>query len=93
MARAYELKLDFEELWELPAGHADAYLEDWCDRAYRTKLEPLLDFVDTLDAHWEDVLRWFKTRITNGVPEAIKAWFRRRSGAPVATGPTSTTSP
>ncbi len=31
------------------------------------------DFVDTIDAHWDDVLRWFQTRITNGVLEAINS--------------------
>ncbi|MGI8562914.1 MAG: hypothetical protein ACR2MZ_05055 [Candidatus Dormibacter sp.] len=26
-------------------------------------LEPVKDFVDTIDAHWDDVVRWFqKTR-------------------------------
>ena len=28
--------------------------------------------MDTIDAHW-DVLRWFQTRITNGVLEAINS--------------------
>ncbi len=41
------------------------------------------DFVDTIDVHWDDVLRWFQTRITNGVLKAIKslvqaAWRRAR---------------
>ncbi len=73
IARAYELKLEFEDLWQLAAEAAAGYLDDWCDRVYRTKLDPLKDFVDTIDAHWEDVLRWFQTRITNGVLEAINS--------------------
>ena len=27
----------------------------------------------TIDAHWDDVLHWFQTRITNGVLEAINS--------------------
>lgn len=69
--RAYELKLDFDEFWELSSPEAAAYLEDWCERAYRTKLTPLQDFVDSLDTRREAVLRWFQTRINNGVLEAI----------------------
>jgi len=26
--------------------------------------------VDIVDAHWDDILRWFQTRMTNGVLEA-----------------------
>ena len=29
--------------------------------------------MDTIDGHWDDVLRWFQTRITNGVLEAINS--------------------
>jgi transposase len=72
-ARAYELKLEFDDLWQLSGGEATGYLEDWCKRVYRTKLEPLKDFVDTIDAHRDDVLRWFQTRINNGVLEAINS--------------------
>jgi len=35
-ARAYELKLEFEDLWQLTADAAPGYLDDWCDRVYRT---------------------------------------------------------
>ena len=74
-ARAYELKLEFEDLWQLSAAEAPHYLDDWCARVYRTHkgLDPLKDFVDTIDAHWDDMLRWFQTRITNGVLEAINS--------------------
>ena len=72
-ARAYELKLEFEDLWQLTADAAPGYLDDWCDRVYRSRLNPLKDFVDTVDAHWDDILRWFQTRITNGVLEAINS--------------------
>jgi transposase len=74
-ARAYELKLEFEDLWQLSAADAPAYLDDWCSRVYRTRsrLDSLKDFVDTIDMHREDVLRWFQTRINNGVLEAINS--------------------
>jgi transposase len=72
-ARAYQLKQEFDDLWQISADEAPGYLEDWCQRVYRGKLEPLKDFVDTIDAHWDDLLRWFQTRITNGVLEAINS--------------------
>jgi hypothetical protein len=73
-ARAYELKLEFDDLWELTAAAASGYLNDWCDRVYRSRFEPLKDFVDTIDAHWDDVLRWFR----HGSPTASWMWRLRR---------------
>lgn len=29
--------------------------------------DPLPDFVDTVDARWDDILSWFQSRITNGL--------------------------
>ncbi len=58
-------------MWSLPdAELASAFLDDWCDRVYDSKLRPL---IDTLDSHWDDMLRWFQTRISNGVLEAINS--------------------
>lgn len=74
MARAYELKLELIDLWELPDLElAAAYLDDWCRRALRGRLEPFKDFVATLDEHWNGVLRWFDSQINNGVLEAINS--------------------
>ncbi|MHB8499723.1 MAG: transposase [Candidatus Acidiferrales bacterium] len=44
-------------------------------------------------AHWDDVLSWFQTPITNGVLEAINSLVQaaQRAGL-AATRPTSTTS-
>lgn len=71
--RAYELKLEFDDLWEQPTDTAPAYLLEWCLDVYRTDLEPLKDFVDTVDDHRAEVLRWFQSRINNGVLEAINS--------------------
>lgn len=74
MARAYELKLELMDLWELPDLElAEAYLDDWCRRVLRGRLEPFKDFVATLDEHWNGVLRWFDSQINNGVLEAINS--------------------
>ncbi len=71
--RAYELKLEFDDLWEQTAEAAPGYLVDWCLDVYRTKLEPMKDFVDTIDDHRDEVLRWFQTGINNGVLEGINS--------------------
>lgn len=75
MARAYQLKLEFDELWQQPADDAELYLTDWCLRVYRSRLplDPLKRFVDTLIANWDRILRWFQSRISNGILEAINS--------------------
>jgi len=77
MGLAYQLKLEFEEFWGLAGGsaQADAFLADWCLRAWRSTMaiEPLKKFADTLVEHWERVLHWFESRIGNGILEAINS--------------------
>jgi transposase len=73
LARAYQLKLEFDELWEQPTELAEPYLADWCERVYHGsyQLEPLKCFADTIVDNWDRVLHWFDTRISNGILEAI----------------------
>jgi transposase len=73
LARAYELKLEFDELWEQPTELAEPYLADWCQRVWESgsKLEPLKSFADTIVANWDRLLHWFDTHISNGIMEAI----------------------
>jgi len=77
MGRAYELKLEFEEFWELAGGsdEADAFLANWCLRVWESTMpiEPMKVFADTLVRNWERVLHWFESRIGNGILEAINS--------------------
>lgn len=77
MGRAYELKLEFEEFWELPGGsdQADAFLGSWCLHVWesRVPIEPVQVFADTLVKNWERILHWFESRIGNGILEAINS--------------------
>jgi transposase len=69
--RAYELKLQFDDMWSLNADMAPGYLVAWCSAVQRSGLEPLTAFADSIDKHRYDVLRWFRTHISIGVLEAI----------------------
>ena len=39
----------------------------------RSRLEPIKAFAYTVDDHWAGVLRWHRTRISNGVLEGINS--------------------
>jgi transposase len=74
--RAYEFKLSFQELWQLPIERAHGHLLEWCESVLRTRvrpLQPLRDLVSTVIDRWDEILRGFKTRISNGVLEGINS--------------------
>lgn len=71
-ARAYVLKLAFQRIFELaePADAAAA-LRAWHWRATHSRLEPMVKLARTIRAHEQGVLRYFTSRISNGVMEGI----------------------
>jgi transposase len=74
VVRAYELALRFDDFYELrdPAG-AEEYLRRWISEARASELEPLAAFADMLEAHWDGVIRWHHTRVSNGLLEGLNS--------------------
>ncbi|MEJ5363465.1 MAG: ISL3 family transposase [Desulfosoma sp.] len=70
-ARAYRIKLAFRQFYEQPPEHAEAYLQRWFFWATHSRLEPIIKAAYTIKNHWQGILRWFRSRITNGILEAI----------------------
>jgi len=70
-ARAYQLKLTFQEFYQQPTELAEAFLKKWYFLATHSRLQPIIDAAHTIKRHWEGVLRWMESRITNGVLEGI----------------------
>jgi transposase len=72
--RAYLLKEDFQRFWEYVsptwAGH---FLDEWCTRTMRSKLEPLKRVSRMLRGHRTLILNWFRARgtISAGVVEGF----------------------
>lgn len=70
--RAYLLKESFKKVYEYTsAGCAEKYLEWWCRRAMRSRLEPIKDFVRMLRRYWKNVITYFKESITNAMVEGL----------------------
>ena len=72
--RAYLLKEAFDALWQYTSPWwAGWFLDRWCTRAMRSRLEPMKTFVGTLRTHRELLLNWFraKKQISNGIAEAM----------------------
>lgn len=60
-----------ETLQDILADEDVESLRWWCTRAKRSRLEPFGKLADSLRAHWEGVVAFMKTRVTNGAIEAI----------------------
>jgi transposase len=71
--RAYRIRLAFQELYLQPTAGAEAYLKKWYWWATHSRLPPMIEAARTVKRHWHGILRWFDTRIANGIMEAINS--------------------
>lgn len=72
-ARAYRLKLAFQEFWELPPALAETFLKRWYFWATHSRLPAMIRVARTIKRNWDGVLRWFQSRISNGMLEAMNS--------------------
>jgi len=61
--RAYLLKEDFQFFWEYRSPYwAGQFLDRWCTRTLRSRLEPMQKVARTLRGHRPLILNWFRAR-------------------------------
>ena len=71
--RAYLLKEDFDGFWKyVSPTWAGKFLDRWCRRTMRSRIEPMKKMARSLRKHRELVLNWFKARgqVSLGATEA-----------------------
>ena len=72
-SRAYHIKLNFQEFYQQPPQTAETFLKKWYFWATHSRLEPVKKAAYTIKNHWHGVLRWFTSRINNGILEGINS--------------------
>jgi transposase len=73
-ARAYQIRLAFQDLYEQPSTQtATAFLKKWYFWATHSRLEPMIEAAHTIKRHWDGILRWFDSKIANGLIEGINS--------------------
>jgi transposase len=73
-ARAYQIRLAFQELYQQRSTKAGtAFLKRWYFWATHSRLPPIIDAARTVKRHWHGILRWFDSRIANGLIEGINS--------------------
>jgi transposase len=72
-ARAYHIRLNFQEFWNQPLQEAEIFLKRWYFWATHSRLEPIKEAAYTMKRHWDGILRWFTSKINNGILEGINS--------------------
>ena len=73
-ARAYQIRLAFQELYDQSSPEAATdYLKRWYFWATHSRLDPMIDAARTIKRHWDGILRWFDSKIANGLIEGINS--------------------
>jgi transposase len=49
------------------------FLKKWYFWATHSRLEPIKEAASTIKRHWAGILKWFKSKINNGILEAINS--------------------
>lgn len=85
LATVYVLKDDLKHLWDFRyEGAARRFWKDWCDRAFRSRIEPLKRFARNLREQIEGVFahcRWpLHTSLLEGINNKIKVIKRMAYG-------------
>jgi transposase len=61
--RAYLLKEDFQRFWSYKsAGWAAKYLDQWCKRTMRSRIDPMKKIAKMLRSHRGLILNWFRAK-------------------------------
>lgn len=72
--RAYLLKEDFQRFWKYSSpGWARRFLNEWCTRTMRSKLEPMKRVAKTIRKHQDLLVNWFLAdgKISAGIVEGL----------------------
>lgn len=77
--RAWMLKETFQDFWRYRSlTWASAFLDVWCTRALRSRLEPMRKVARMLRTHEELLMNWFRAKgeISNGAVEGLNNKIR-----------------
>ena len=71
---AYQIRLAIQELNQQPTTKdGEAFLKPWNNCATHSRLPPIVEAAHTVKRHWDGILRWFDSRIANGLIEGINS--------------------
>ena len=72
-SRAYHIRINFQDFFTQPTETAEPFLKKWYFWATHSRLQPIIEAAYTIKRHWDGVLRWFHSRINNGMLEGFNS--------------------
>jgi len=85
--RAYLLREEFQRLWSYKSAFwASRFLDEWCRRVMRSRIEPMKKVARTIRKHEELILNWFRAKgsisagIVEGLNGKVKLTMRKSYG-------------
>jgi transposase len=72
-ARAHRWREDFQAFYDHNSADAEAYLRRWCYGAKRSRMQPIKDFVGLVEEHWDGIIAWHRSRLSNGLLEGTNS--------------------
>ena len=73
-ARAWRMRQAFQDIYaRYDRTFAEQLLERWIGWAKRSRLEPMKAVARTIERHWNGILAFFDSRISNGLIEGINS--------------------
>ena len=70
--RAYLIKLALQDVYFAPSRlDAEALLKSWYNWSIRSQIEQVRKVAKTVKEHWNGILSWFDSKLSNGFVEAI----------------------
>lgn len=78
-ARGWELKEAFSHFWKYKSlSWAEAFLDYWCERAMRSRLEPMQKVARMLRSHQPLLMNWFRAKgeLSSGPVEGLNNKIR-----------------
>ena len=74
-ARAYRIKLSLQDIYNNATNRdkAEVMLKFWYSWAIRSRIEPVRKFAKTVKEHWDGILNYFDSKLTNGILEGINS--------------------
>jgi transposase len=72
LAEAYRLKETFRDFYQQrDYASGRGFLKGWITMVHRSGLEPMKRAADTIRRHWQGILHWMVSKVSNGVMEAL----------------------
>ncbi len=72
--RAYNIRQSFQDIYQATSQEEFVtYLNKWYFWATHSRLEPMIKAAKTVKRHWDGVVRWYESKINNGILEGLNS--------------------